>query len=454
MSVAPKKKKKIARWKKWAIGVVSAIVLYTIGGFLIAPMIIHAQLTKEIQTFTGLSSQFEKIHVNPYALTVFVEGFRAGPDDNTDWVTLKSLHADLELSTLFTEGFVLNDVMLEQPELLVHWEKNGSINLNSVVTKIQASTNSGPAAIPPAAIGHFSISNAIVRWQDDFLSPGFAAELSDIDLTFTNFHILRTNTFSFNAALDSDAAIGASGEASILPLKAVVSAGLADLRLENYANYIPGWSPIQLQKAHVAGRLNISINLGDEPQEFKIFSGNVSISDLDLRSAGANDPILTVSSIAVSGLDASLAERNAAIQEILVDGSSIVINRGTNGVTDWQGWAEQILANIPTSETTDSKPPTPWNWSIGKFSAEDASIRATDRSVARPVEIAVKNGFASVGNLGPDMSQSLPIKLGFELESGGSGTIGGVVTPMPLAANLKLAVDNFYFPIGQRKSVV
>ncbi|GEM_PF-2471350 len=312
------------------------MIAYTVGGFFVAPAVIRSQATKILLTETGLTAQFDKIRVNPYALTLDVDGFRAGSGNGTNWISLKHLHANLQLSSLFGPAFVIKDVQLEQPELLVTWEADGSFNFDSVLARLQSKTNAEPAEIPAAVIGHLSVSNAVVRWQDNFLEPGFASELNDIDLTLTNFHTLGTNTFVFKAVLDSDAILGASGEIGLHPLKANVSAGLDNLLLEKYTSYIPDWSPFQLRKMRATGRLNIAADLSGESIQVEISEGAATVSNFELMAVGATDPVLSIGSVAVSRMTASLAHLSATIGQIVVDHPAIAINQMTNGLTDWQ----------------------------------------------------------------------------------------------------------------------
>ncbi|GEM_PF-2260848 len=86
---------------------------------------------------------------------------------------------------------------------------------------------------------------------------------------------------------------------------------------------------------------------------------------------------------------------------------------------------------------------------INRFIATNAVVRAVDHMPAAPVSITVSNAFVSVQNLGPDMGRSLPVALGFELLSGGRGTVAGNITPAPLAAELRVDVKALFFRIGQ-----
>ena len=56
-----------------------------------------------------------------------------------------------------------------------------------------------------------STHDAVVRWQDDFVQPGFHAALTGGALTITNFHTLATNRFYFAGVLDDATSLAATG---------------------------------------------------------------------------------------------------------------------------------------------------------------------------------------------------------------------------------------------------
>ena len=56
-----------------------AVVLYTVAGFFVAPRIIRNQALSQIQLNLGRDAEIEKVRLNPYTLSMAVEGFVLRP---------------------------------------------------------------------------------------------------------------------------------------------------------------------------------------------------------------------------------------------------------------------------------------------------------------------------------------------------------------------------------------
>lgn len=642
------------------MGGVVVLVLYTVGGFLIAPVVIKSQATKIIKAQTGLTAEIGKIRVNPYALSLTLEGFSAAPAGEPDWITLDRMYANAQISSLFRSDYVVKEIRLDSPALLVQWNETGKINLLTILDNLPKSTNSEPFEIPGLRIGQMSISNAAVRWQDHFLAKDFESNIDDVDLVLTNFHSLGTNEFYFGATLDVETEISAGGTFSIEPITAQLHARVDALLLERYAAYIPEWSPLKLTGGHVntsidaaaafaggslsatvsngnvqvaelalvtvedslavfeiddvgisgagadlesfsasitdvsvsgvrllasrlkdgsidwlqrletvtanlpassttapkeplqipsvrisqmslsntgirwrdhffgepfesnieniavaltnfhslgtntfelgatldqdtritsggtfsiepitanvhtdvdglmlerytaylpewsplnltGGRVNTSVDASaafvDGDLTATVANGNVNVAELALITREGSQAVLELDEVNVAGAGADWESRSAKIQDVTVNGVRLQASRLKDGSIDWLKRVELILENLPKS--TNSEPSEPFDWSIGRFSANQANLVVTDHVVEGPVKLEVRNASVSVSNLNPDFSGQFPVEVGFELASGGSGTIAGNITPIPLSAEVNVKVDDLFFPIGQ-----
>ena len=56
---------------------VAAVIIYTLAGFFLAPYLVKRQLTAYVSETLGRKVSFERLRVNPYALTRWIYGVLA-----------------------------------------------------------------------------------------------------------------------------------------------------------------------------------------------------------------------------------------------------------------------------------------------------------------------------------------------------------------------------------------
>ena len=448
LSSLQKKLSSFSRRSKWLLGAAAALVVYALVGFLIAPPIIRWQLAKQLSAATGLNAAVAKVKCNPFTLELDVHGLAVGPDATNAWLKLDRFHANLQLASIWRWEFVLREVSLDRPELLVQLDQQGAINLLQLASRLSAANTEAAGAtpaLPRASIASLAISNAVVRWQDDFVQPGFHAALTGGALTITNFHTLATNRFYFAGVLDAATALAATGDFALDPVLTDVSAAADQLSLARYAGYLPEWSPLRVTNGIVDAKLIASARFHDGKLAAEVRDATIKVRNLAVVTAQAQLPVLSVAETKLEGLTANLTEQSASLRSLAVAGPLLSARRLTNGVIDWQVWMQQIIAHLPAGNTNVA----PWNWSVGNLAATNATVQFSDEVPVTPVSLAVTNAWLTATGLTNDLRRTFPLALGFALSTGGCGTITGELTPIPLAGRVRAKIENVFLPVAQ-----
>ncbi len=439
---------RLTRPKKWALIIGGSVVVYALIGFLVVPPIVRSQLAKQLSARTGLPATVGAVRCNPFSLELGIEALALGPEGAAPWLGFDRFHANLQLASLWRWEFVLREVSLDGPRVLAHLNGQGELNLLQLAARLSTTTNVAvhkAPGLPAAFIQSLAISNVVVRWQDDFIAPGFASTKTGGSLLLTNFHTLATNAFQFAATLDDHTSLQATGAIALQPLMADVTASVARLSLGRYAAYIPAWSPLRLTNGVVDARIEVAATFNDSILGVTLRDATITVDDFVVVETAAGKPVLQIARTQLTGLGASLADRSFRLETLAIERPALAANRLTNGAMDWQGWLQQLLARLPAGDTNAA----PWTWSAGDIRATNAVLRVTDAVPADVVSLTVTNASLAVRDLTNDLHQPLPIHLGFVLASGGQGTIKGALTPLPLAVDLALAVEDVFLPIAQ-----
>jgi hypothetical protein len=124
--------RRILRQKQvWALVVV--VVLYTVFGFFIAPQIIKSQGLKAIADNLGRQATLEKVLVNPYSLSLTLQGFELKDPDGTAFVAFDDLYLNFQTSSLFRWAFTFKELRLDGPRIDLRRLPDGQPNFVDLI---------------------------------------------------------------------------------------------------------------------------------------------------------------------------------------------------------------------------------------------------------------------------------------------------------------------------------
>ena len=136
----------LKRWlrSKWAIGVGTAVLIYTLTGFFLIPALIKSQMLKRLPALTHRRVTVQQVRLNPYALSFTLRGFALTETNGDPFVSLGELYVNFELSSIVHRGLVFSEISLKEPSANIVCLKDGTFNFANLI-----STNEPPAAPQP-----------------------------------------------------------------------------------------------------------------------------------------------------------------------------------------------------------------------------------------------------------------------------------------------------------------
>src|SRR5689334_18760868 len=108
-----------SRWGRRALWVMGALVLYTVSGFLVAPLIVRAVAVKQLSKEWGREVSIAKVKINPYALSATVRGLLIKDKDGEPFVSWDEVYVNLQLRSLFGHAWVFREIRTSKPFIRV-----------------------------------------------------------------------------------------------------------------------------------------------------------------------------------------------------------------------------------------------------------------------------------------------------------------------------------------------
>jgi len=372
---------------------------------------------------------------------------------------------------------------LAQPELDLVGLKDGGLNLTQLMPVTQqdkADTSKGkstvkntaaqadaanavsasktPAIEPDFLLAHARIRDGVVRFEDRSLAQPFKARIEALNLDMRD---LATDS-DMPAEIRLDYVTDA-GEKWVhedrLRLKPFEFEGLLSfesINVPRYAPYLASTLPGgELRSGLLTGNLRYRIVL-DEKGEPKInlAADTLAVRDFALALKGAKDAAIKVPELDVREAVIDLGAQSVKLAGLDVKGASVSAVRLKNGDIDLLGMiaasdkadkaskAKPGKSSASKSSGDKTAPDAPWTVAIDKLALQAASVRIEDRTVPRPVVMAVDNIGLELDGFSTAKGSISQLKLDSRVNKNGRLGVAGRFGLEPLKADLKLDVRN------------
>ncbi|MFY9707755.1 MAG: hypothetical protein WAJ95_17715, partial [Desulfobacterales bacterium] len=114
---------------------VGVLILYTLGGFLLAPYLVRHYVPQIAQDLLQRDAHIGKVHFNPFLFTLEANDFELIETDGTPIGGFKRLLVDFELSSLFRWAWTFRQITLDEPVVNLVIGTDGALNLAKLTTK-------------------------------------------------------------------------------------------------------------------------------------------------------------------------------------------------------------------------------------------------------------------------------------------------------------------------------
>ena len=114
------------------------LLLYTLGGFVLAPYLVVRYLPSVAQERLGQRAAVETVRINPFTLTFEASGFRLEGAGDKPLLAFKRLFVDFELSSLVRRAWTFADIRLEGADLALVIDREGRLNLMDIIERLRS----------------------------------------------------------------------------------------------------------------------------------------------------------------------------------------------------------------------------------------------------------------------------------------------------------------------------
>jgi hypothetical protein len=279
----------------WLAFVAVLFGLYNAVGFLGIPYYITRTLPASFQKATGMILDPGRISFNPYNFHFETENVKILTEAGPTLLSLKKITADLAPLSLLRRDLVCNTILIEEIDLNVTRELDGSYNLDQLLRREQDSKTSEIMDFSDLpfffSLNNIAIRNSRVLFNDLPAGKTHTINTIQLDLPALSNIPFRADRYihpRFSAVINGSP-VELTGQAHVGEpggpgLATNLSCNLLDLDLPIYSEYLPVDLPFIFKKGKADGKLDFHFN-PDAKEDDKLSIGfDLQISETELQT--------------------------------------------------------------------------------------------------------------------------------------------------------------------------
>ena len=215
------------RKRFWAI---AAVLFYTLFGFFAAPPIVEKIAIDFVREDLGRTAVIEKIEVNPYVMSLRVQGFEMDDSDGVRLAAFDEFFINFQLSSLFNWAWTFEEIRLTGSYFLFERFDPQSSRLSNLLTDLpkdqQAEgSKEEEGGVPRLLIHNLSLSEGRIDVKDNVPETVVETSLAPINILIQSLNTLpdRHGEQSVTIQLPGDATLKWGGSLALAPLGAWIA---------------------------------------------------------------------------------------------------------------------------------------------------------------------------------------------------------------------------------------
>lgn len=477
------------------LGLIAVLLLLLWQGL---PRLLHWQAEKFVAERTGHRLVMDRPEFNPFQLALRLGKLQLSDPAGQPLFGFDGLFVDISGASLTQRALVFDAIRLDGPAATLVELPEGRMNWTPFLDALK-SEEEQPAektGLPRLDIRSFVLAGGKLDYADRRrTAEGFATTIAPLDLELADLSTLPDDEGKFNVSARTalGAQVDLAGQIDLDPLMVAGTFNLADLQLAKLAPYLKLVLPVPPEG--VLG-LSASYRAGNGGTEAKGFDATVeqiqakltglrvalkeeagpvaSVESIELKDGRFQlaSQELALASVAIAGgalalpgidqpprfgaltvddITVALAGRHVAVGHVRLAEGRVQALRKADGSIDLQEAFRSLGSSEPTGEASTAVAPVaaaaaedaaPWHYTVGRIEIADLGVILQEASVQPAIELALDRIAAEAEGISDDMRLPLPVKLSFDVRSGGRFEGEGKVVPATVSADINFKLSD------------
>ncbi|QDK37103.1 DUF748 domain-containing protein [Bdellovibrio sp. NC01] len=414
---------------------VGLVVLYTIAGFFVVPMIAKNEIQKHVAERLGAKPEIKKIKFHPFTFEAAIEGFslpEPGGKGTRPRLQFDVFYVNLSIWHLLKKEIYLSEVRIKHADGQFTILKNGETNweIKELPSDKKAEGKKDDKGSDWLLfIEHIKISNSKLNFQDETHNTPLSLPLGPVSLSASDISTHLDSETSINSlAIDvgEKGHVKVSGSMTPKPFSADLNLDMAEIPLEFLTAYLSDKTYLVLQQGSTDIKGKLRYQKGNI-----IFNGDSNIHDLVLNQAEVEQPVVTWKRLDLKKIEVQTSPMSVKVDEAILKELDTEIILRKDGTLNYR----TVLRNPPplpkaksntapankkavvAKETAEKKPAFDFN--VGKLTLIDSQLDYADEQIRPNFRAHVHGINGTIEPISPDPQQKINVAIAGAVEDYG-----------------------------------
>jgi outer membrane protein OmpA-like peptidoglycan-associated protein len=390
------------------------VAIYAAVGFWGVPYLVKTQAEKFVAEQLKRQATIGEARFNPFTLALEIKDFSLKEADGTPIASAARAFVDYELWPLLRKTFAFKEIALEQPQVNVVIDPNGSMNFARLAADLpKGEEKLKSAEVPRIEIARLSIDGAGVDFADARPAPPFATKINPVNILLTDFSTLPNQEGKYEVAASTPEGekLKWVGDIGLAPINSEATLEVSGVSLRKIWSYLQDRLNVEVRGGTADLALAYTFDYGGTEPQLQVRDGKLNIKEFGLHARQDKDQELSVPALSVSGIAADLAKHEVSVGQVLVDKGKVVVQRGPDNVINWVRLLQlkpdqhkPIVvpgesASTPAAAGPAAAGPT-WKLAVKEVRVQDYGVAFIDQAARSPYQ-------ATVGAVGVDFAMNV-----------------------------------------------
>jgi uncharacterized protein involved in outer membrane biogenesis len=434
--------------RKGLIAGLSAVVIYTLFGFLAVPAILKYFLPKTLSEALHRKVSVKEIRFNPFVLSVTVRGLEISERGARPvWVSAEEIYANVQLASVVRGGPVLSEMRLARPYLNIVRRADGSYNFSDLLEENIKKQESRQKPIK-YSLNNIQVTGGSVDFYDGPKETRHEIRDIQIGIPFVSnlkYYVNRYVQPSFAAVVNGDN-VSLHGRAKPFKesLETAFDIDVRDLDIPHYLAYLPVRREYEVPSALLDVKVVLTFSQHPEGPPTVRVEGNAALREVRITGADGS-AMIYLPLVQASISPANMGEREFRLAYLAIRDPEIDVAIDRNKKLNLSSLIPEMKRDntlegsdtkAGVSETAEKRPV----FSVETFRLDGGKVRFSDDSLPKPFRTALVDIRIAADRLSTEEGKTADVSLSLRTEARESVSLKGTLGLSPLASEGSVAL--------------
>jgi hypothetical protein len=320
---------------------------------------------------------------------------------------------------------------------------------DDTVSKPTQAANEPKKTMMPIEIELLEISQGILDYRDDSKPKPVLIDVVPFHVLLRDFSTIPSqeseSAYAFTAEIGKGEKVNWEGTFSLEPIESDGKVNISGIKLRTFYQAVRDQFQFEVPRGTLSLAASYHFDLRGQAPQATVKNGNVSVQNLAIVERGGIDPVVTIPSVEVEGIQLDLQKQMIDVTRVHSADARFEAWMEPGGVINFQPLFTPVGGGSNTTGKPDAaerEPVKPWSITVDEVALRNYGAAFEDRTFERPGRVDVAAMNVTVKNIQIPFKKPLPIDLSLKLNETGSIGVQGKVTVEPLSADTDLKLEH------------